>query len=174
MIIAVSGLAGSGKNTFGMALAKELGYRVVCPTFKDLAASEGVSLMEFQEKAKKDPNIDRKFDNALRKDSSSGDCVVTTWLGPWMVPADYRVWVMVPEKIRAERVAVRDNVSPAAALLHIRKRDSENRERYLKLYGIDIFNIEGFDLALNAGVYSPEKMVKIALEGLKQKGLKKR
>jgi len=174
MIIAVSGLAGSGKNTFGMALAKELGYRVVCPTFKDIAAAEGVSLMEFQEKAKTDPEIDRKFDEALRKDSSSGNCVVTTWLGPWMVKADYRVWVMVSEKIRAERVALRDGISVPAALLHIRRRDSENRERYLKLYGIDIYNIEGFDLALNAGFYTPEKMVKIALEGLRQKELKKR
>lgn len=174
MIIAVSGLAGSGKNTFGMALAKKLGYRVVCPTFKDLASAEGVSLLEFQEKAAKDPNIDKKFDEALRKDASSGDCVVTTWLGPWMVKADYRVWVMVPESIRAERVAMRDRVSPEEALKHIRKRDAENRERYMKLYGIDIFNIEGFDLALNAGIYSPQQMVKVALEGLKQKGLKTR
>ncbi|MEM4272111.1 MAG: cytidylate kinase family protein [Candidatus Bilamarchaeaceae archaeon] len=174
MIIAVSGLAGSGKNTFGMALAKALGYRVVCPTFKDLAAAEGISLLEFQERAKKDPEIDRKFDNALKKEASSGNCVVTTWLGPWMIDADYRIWVMVPEKIRAERVAARDGISFRKALEHIRKRDSGNRERYLKLYGIDISNIEGFDLALNAGSYTPEEMVKVALEGLKQKGRGKR
>ena len=58
MIIAISGLTGSGKNTLGELLAKRLGYKLVCPTFKDLAAKEGVSLMEFQKKATKDPDID--------------------------------------------------------------------------------------------------------------------
>lgn len=55
MIIAVSGLTGSGKNTLGELLSKELGYTLVCPTFKDLAAKEGITLMEFQKKAEKGP-----------------------------------------------------------------------------------------------------------------------
>ena len=84
-IIAISGLAGSGKNTVSGEVAKRLGWRVVEPTFKTLAAREGVTLMEFQEKAKKDSGIDRKFDEALREECAGGKCVVSTWLGPWMV-----------------------------------------------------------------------------------------
>jgi cytidylate kinase len=91
MIIAVAGLTGSGKNTLGELLAKELGYRLVCPTFKDLAAMEGIPLMEFQKRAEKDPDIDKKFDAALKEMAAPGDCVVTSWLGAWMVDADVRI-----------------------------------------------------------------------------------
>ena len=70
MIIAISGLTGSGKNTLGELLAKKLGYHLVCPTFKDLAEKEGISLMEFQKKAEKDPNIDRKFDQLLKEQTN--------------------------------------------------------------------------------------------------------
>jgi cytidylate kinase len=172
MIIAVSGLGGSGKDTLGRALAKELGMPVVSPTFKTLAEEEGISLMEFQEKAKNDPEIDRKFDEALKREASKGDCVVTTWLGPWMVEADYRVWVLAPLKIRAERLAKRDGLSFDDALAHLRKRDAGNRERYLSVYGIDILELEGFDLAVNSGGLSPQELVGIVLEGMKQKKLR--
>ncbi|MBN2121467.1 cytidylate kinase family protein [Candidatus Micrarchaeota archaeon] len=169
MIIAVSGLGGSGKDTLGRAIAKELGLRVVCPTFKTLAEDEGISLMEFQEKAKNDPEIDRKFDDALKRECSAGDCVVTTWLGPWMVEADLRVWVFASEAVRALRIAKRDNLSESDALMHIKKRDADNRERYLKLYGIDILGVERFDVALNSGNYSPEEMASIVAEAIGQK-----
>ena len=168
MIIAVSGLSGSGKNTFGKALAEKLGYSVVCPTFKDLAEKEGVSLLEFQEKAAKDPDIDKRFDEGLKK-QATGNCVVTTWLGPWMVEADFRMWVFAPEKVRAERLAKRDGKTPEEALEHIRKRDSHNRERYRKLYNIDIYDTSGFDLALSAASYRPEQMVEIALKAIDEK-----
>ncbi len=169
MIIAVSGLGGSGKDTLGRAIAKELGLRVVCPTFKTLAEHEGISLMEFQEKAKNDPEIDRKFDDALKRECSTGDCVVTTWLGPWMVEADFRAWVFAPVDVRALRIAKRDGLSTKDALSHIRKRDADNRERYLKLYGIDILDVEKFDIALNSGNYSPEEMALIVAEAVRQK-----
>jgi cytidylate kinase len=168
MIIAVSGLSGSGKNTFGKALAEKLGYRMVCPTFKELAEKEGVSLLEFQEKAVKDPEIDKKFDEEL-KERAKGDCVVTTWLGPWMVDADFRILVFAPEKVRAERLAKRDGKTLEEALEHIRKRDSNNRERYKKLYGIDIYDTSSFDLALSAATYRPEQMVEIALKAIEEK-----
>lgn len=174
MIIAVSGLGGSGKDTLGRALAKELGLRVVCPTFKTLAKDEGISLMEFQEKAKNDPEIDRKFDEALKREAAAGDCVVTTWLGPWMVEADYRVWVIAPLEVRAGRLAKRDGLSFEEALSHLKERDRSNRERYLGVYGIDILDIEGFDLAVNSGQQTPEELVGIVLEGMKQKKLVKR
>lgn len=169
MIIAVSGLGGSGKDTLGRAIANELGLRVVCPTFKALAEHEGISLMEFQEKAKNDPEIDKKFDDALKKECSLGDCVVTTWLGPWMVEADLRVWVFASENVRALRIAKRDGLPEDDALRHIKKRDADNRERYLKLYGIDILDTGNFDIALNSGGYSPGEMAKIIAEALRQK-----
>ncbi len=169
MIIAVTGLTGSGKDTLGRLVAKKLKYRLVSPTFKDLAKKEGVSLMEFQKMAEKDPDIDRKFDDFLRGETLKGDCVVTTWLGPWMVEADVRIKIFAPAKVRAERIAKRDGMPYAGAIRHVNERDDNNRRRYKKLYKIDIDNDDIFDACINSGVYTPEKLLKIAMEVIKQK-----
>jgi len=163
MIIAISGLTGSGKNTLGELLARKLGYRLVCPTFKDLAAKEGMSLMEFQEKAASDPDIDRRFDALLKEQASAGDCVVTTWLGPWMVDADLRIKVIALLKTRAERIGKRDGMDTKEAMKHVKARDDQNRKRYKKLYKIDIDDEEGFDACVNSGIYRPEELLEIVL-----------
>jgi cytidylate kinase len=169
MIIAISGLTGSGKNTLGELLAQKLGYRLVCPTFKELAAREGVPLMEFQKMAEKDPDIDRKFDALLKEEAKKGNCVVTTWLGPWMVDADVRIKVRVADRIRAERIAKRDGMTPKDALAHLLERDERNRKRYMKLYGIDIDDEKIFDAVLDGGKDTPEKLLKQALAVIKSK-----
>ncbi len=173
MIIAVAGLSGSGKNTLGELLAKELGFRMVSPTFKDLAEREGISLMEFQKKAEKDPDIDRKFDAVLKEQASSGDCVVTTWLGPWIVDADVRIKVFAPLEVRAKRLTKRDSMSLKEAMTHVTERDEANRKRYRKVYGIDIYDDSGFDALLNSGIYAPEELASIALAVIKTKGRKR-
>ncbi len=168
MIIVISGLTGSGKNTLGELLAKELGYKLVCPTFKDLAAKEGVSLMEFQKKAERDHGIDKKFD-ALLSEQAKGDCVVTTWLGPWVLDADLRIKVFAPLQTRAARITKRDDMELAAAMDHVRERDESNRKRYKKVYGIDIYDDSRFDACLNSGIYSPERLLEITLALVKIK-----
>ncbi len=171
MIIAITGLTGSGKNTLGELLAKKLKLRLVCPTFKDLAKLEGVSLMQFQRKAEKDLNIDKKFDAELRKQAASGNCVVVTWLGPWMVDADLRVLVDAPLEVRAKRISNRDGMSLEQAKKHVKERDEENHQRYLKVYGIDIYNYTIFDLRINNAKITPEQSTKVVLDYLKKKKL---
>ena len=172
MIIAIAGLTGSGKNTLGEALAKELKLKLVCPTFKDLAKKEGISLMEFQKRAEKDPNIDLKFDALLKEEAAKGNCVITTWLGAWMVDADFRIYVKVDDKIRAGRIAKRDNMNPEEALKHIKTRDNENIRRYKKLYSIDITDTSKFDLVIQAGEFTKEQLKEIVLKEIKKRKVK--
>ncbi len=171
MIIAIAGLTGSGKNTLGELLAKELGYRMVCPTFKDLAAKEGIPLMEFQKKAEDDPDIDKKFDAVLKEQAAQGNCVITTWLGPWMVDADLKIKVSAADEIRAERIAGRDSMNADEALEHVKARDEGNRKRYKKLYGINIDNEEIFDAVLDSGKYKPEELLQQTIELIKKRDL---
>ncbi len=168
MIITVSGLTGSGKDTLGKELAKQLSIRHVCPTFKDLAARAGVSLMEFQERAAKNPEIDREFDALLKEEASKGSCVATSWLSPWMLKSDLRIYLFAPLKVRASRIAKRDGMPAAKATEHVKMRDSQNKERYMKLYGIDIMQLDEFDLCFNSSKFSPSEMIKIIADIIKQ------
>jgi len=168
MIVTISGLTGCGKNTLGELLSKELGYKLVCPTFKDLAKKEGVSLLEFQKMATRDPNIDKKFDDLLQE-KAKGNCVVTTWLGPWMLEPNVCIKLFAPLEVRAERVARRDGMKFEKALEHVKERDNNNRKRYKKIYGIEIDDSTIFDACLNSGVYESKKLLEISLEIIKQK-----
>ena len=162
MIICISGLSGSGKNSVGVEVAKLLSLRVVDPTFKTIAAKQKMSLMEFHKKAEGQHSIDKQFDAHLVADAKKGNCVVTTWLGPWMVKdADVRVWLYAPAAVRAKRVAGRDNMSPEQALAHITDRDESNRRRYEEVYKIDIYDHSGFELVINTEKFRPAQTAQI-------------
>ncbi len=162
MIICISGLSGSGKNAVGEEVAKLLSLRVVNPTFKTIAAKQKMSLMEFHKKAEKEHSIDKQFDAHLIADAKKGNCVVTTWLGPWMVKdADVRVWLHAPRDVRAKRVAGRDNMSQEQALTHINDRDESNRHRYNEVYKINIYDHSGFELVVNTEKFKPRESAQI-------------
>lgn len=168
MIIAVWGFTGAGKNTLGKRIAEKLNYRLVSPTFKDLAEKEGISLMELQRKAEKDHNIDKKFDELLKEEVAGGNCVVTTWLGPWMVDADVKIKIDVSEDERARRISGRDNMSLEEALEHVKERDENNKKRYYDVYGIDISDESVFDVVLD-GRKTPDELLDISLKTIEKK-----
>lgn len=162
MIICISGLSGSGKNSVGRLVAEKLGMRVVDPTFKTLAAKEKISLLDFHRKAEREHSIDKDFDARLIAEAKRGNCVVTTWLGPWMVKnADVRVWLYAPRESRAMRVASRDSMTFEEALKHISERDESNHARYKEIYGINIFDHSGFELVLNTNRFMPAESADI-------------
>jgi len=162
MIICVSGLSGSGKNSVSELVAKKLGLRLVDPTFKTLAAKQKVSLMDFHKMAEKQHGIDRQFDAHLIAEAKKGSCVVSTWLGPWIVQnASLRVWLYAKRKARAGRVAKRDGMTLEEAEKHIADRDESNHMRYLDVYNIDIYDHSGFDLLINSERFLPEQSAEI-------------
>jgi len=175
MIICISGLAGSGKNTVGEIVAKKLNLKEVKLSFKDEAEEEGVELMKVQRKADRNESYDRKLDREIVKRARKGDCVVMTWLGPWMVKnANLRVWLNVSERERARRVAKRDGMTLKKALAHIRRRDRDNIRRYKRYYGIDICDHSIFDLEINSDVFNPQQIAGIVLKAAEAKTTSRR
>ena len=76
MIICISGLSGSGKNSVGELVAKKLGLRIVNPTFKTIAAKEHIGLMDFHLKAERDHHIDKDFDGRLIEMAKKGGWII--------------------------------------------------------------------------------------------------
>ena len=165
MIICISGLAGCGKNTVGEMVARKLRLRPVQMSFKEEARKRGMPLMALQKLASKSKKLDLQLDARIAKEAEKGDCVVMTWLGPWIVKgADLRVWLEASEGERARRVAGRDRMAKEEALRHVRERDANNRARYRKYYKIDIDDRSVFDLVVNAERISPEQSSEIIVE----------
>jgi CMP/dCMP kinase len=170
MIIAISGFSGSGKNTVGEKVAKELKLRLIEYTFKDYAKEMGVELMDVQKMANKDQKIDKEFDKRVAEDASKGNCVITTWLGPWIVKnANLRVWLEASQKARAKRIAGREKIPAKKALEHLKNRDADNLARYKKLYGIDISDKGIFDCIINTENFLPDEIAKTIIAAAKCK-----
>lgn len=168
-IICIGGLVGSGKDTIADIVAEKLGFKRIKFSFKDVAKELKIPLMEYQKYVEKDLTIDKKFDEKVIKEAK-GNCVISTWLSPWMIKnPTLRVYLDASEEERARRIAKRDKMKFKDALNHVRKRDLHNRGRYLALYGIDIFDKSIFDIIINTEKFNPEQIANIIIEAYKEK-----
>ena len=168
-IIAIAGLAGSGKTTAGRLVAKKLKYKLISPSFKDLAKKYKIDLMEIQKKANKNFKIDKEFDRRLKEMAKKQKVVLTTWLGPWIIKGKiFRVWLEVDQKIRAQRIAKREKIKYALALAHIKRRDNDNILRYKKIYNIDITKHDKFNLVVDANNKNPMKIANMIVKEYKK------
>jgi len=175
--IAIAGLTGCGKTSVGRLVAEKLGYKTIEFTFKELAKESKIELMKFHEMARKDPKhaIDRELDAHIREEAGRGNCVIATWLAPWVVgESELKVWLDASEETRAKRIAGREGIPLEEALLHVKKRDKENIERYKEVYGIDITNHRIFDLIINTDNSEMEKTAEIICIAARKKEREKR
>ncbi len=171
MIIAVSGLSGSGNTTVCGLVAKELNLRLINYTFRNLAQELGIDLEELHLRRKIDGGIDCLLDKRqLERVGKEGNAIIGSRLAIWLADANLRVWLEAPLNVRAERIAKREGGEARKALEETRKRDLENAEQYKKLYGIDISDHGFADVTIDAGKYSAEEIAKkIAGESKKDK-----
>lgn len=168
MIIAVSGNAGSGKDTTGDLLGKKLGLRVVKATLKSYAREKKLDILDFEEALKSD-RYDRELDAWQREEVAKGDCVLVSMLSAYNAPkADLRVWLHAPLETRAGRIAKRDNVPIAKAIEYVSGRDRTFRARIKKIYGFDWWSQDLYDLAINTGRWQSEDVANIIINSLKK------
>ncbi len=153
--ICISGLTGSGKTTFGELLAKELGIAHITK-----ARTQSYSAMSNELKRTKDkelsigqmavPKYAKGFDREVAKEAAKSDCVVSTWLSPWIVKgATLRIWLYCSFKTRARRKAKQLGMSMTKAMAYVKEKDAYAERSFKKIYGIDINNHDIFDLEMN-------------------------
>jgi len=112
--------------------------------------------------AEKDPKFDKMVDEYQKKEAEKGNVVVEGRLSGWVIDkADLKVYLMAPLEVRAKRVANRDNKSFDEALEDIKFRETSESKRYKEIYGIDINNLEIYDLVLNTSKWQAEEIAEI-------------
>lgn len=173
MKITISGPPGSGKSTLSKMLSAKLGLELVSmgDIFRNLASERCMSLDEFGTLAKCNDEIDRKLDDAQKKIAKENDNIILEGrLSGFLVDADLKVWLKAPLKIRAERIAKRENKSVSCAMNETSEREECERVRYLNYYKIDIRDLSVYDIIIDSTKLSPEKICEIvgkAVECLK-------
>jgi CMP/dCMP kinase len=165
MIITVSGPHGTGKSTYAARLAKDLRIRHVSAgvLFRRIARENNVSLEDLGEKALEDFSIDKLVDERTAKEAEKGEVVIDGQLAGWIMKdkADLRIYLTAPETIRLERIAKRDKVNVEEARVQTEKRESVQRERYLRHYGFHVEDKSIYHLILDTSLGSIDDTAKV-------------
>lgn len=161
--ICISGLASSGKTTLGEILAERLNISHIKESYKNSTNGDEdiISLLK-ELTAKNDKKFAEVFDNKIRALADQGNCVVTTWLGPWIIKdATVRVWLNASVEERARRRAKKNNTEYASTLGFIRDYDRLTINHFKNVYGIDVTERGIFDLELNTEKLNINEIVEI-------------
>lgn len=164
--IAVSGKSGCGNTTVSRMVAEKLGLRFINFTFRALAQEKNLGLNEALALAAKDDWWDREVDrrqvSLARED---GGCVVGSRLAIWMLlEADLKVYLYAGLETRARRIVKREGGAFEDAAAWTAERDRQDRERYLRLYGIDNDDYAFADLVIDVTSLTPEEIASRIVE----------
>jgi len=179
-IIAVSGPHGSGKSTAAKKVAEFLNYEYFSAgeLFREMAKKEGLNLEEFSKVAEKKEEIDRYIDDHTLKVAKSGnDIVIDAQLGGWVLKdiADLLIYVMAPFNTRIQRIAQRENRSIELIKTETLTRENSEKQRYQKLYNIDITDLSIYDVIISSNKFNASDCVHIIMTAVNKllKGEKK-
>lgn len=176
MIIAISGLHGTGKSTIAKKLAEELDlkYYSTGNAFREMADSMEMTLEEFNQYVESHPTIDKKLDHKvvdLAKEKD--DYVIESQLSGYLLRdiADYMILLTAPLEIRVKRMAERDEESFEEKLTETKVRENSEYQRFKDLYNIDVrdddLKKETFDLIVDTENLSIQEVLNRILEHIK-------
>lgn len=165
LTITFSGLHGTGKSACAKQIALEFGLRYLSAgaIFRQIAAEQKCSLIEFSQEAVKNNTIDRLLDDRIKNEIAKGQVVVDGLLAGWMAMGhvSLKIYLTTPYKTRISRISFRDKISYNEAEKTTLIRERIERRRFKRLYGIDIDNLTIYDLILNTGLMPIESNIEI-------------
>jgi len=167
IIIAISGPHGSGKSTIAKAIAKELNLRYVSAgeIFRKKAKELGLDIIEFSKYVAEHPEIDIEIDEEMKKEARKGNVVLDSQLAYWMVRElnPISILVIANKEDRIRRIMQREGVSYEKAKEDVEIRDRIEKERFKRLYGVDLWNLNDFHVVINTSKLTKEESIKVAV-----------
>jgi cytidylate kinase len=171
-VITVSGPHGTGKSTYAKTLAEALKLRYVCAgdLFRELAKERKMTLEDFSRLAAEDPGIDKIIDERTKEEARKGGVVIDAQLGAWMVKdlATVKLLLVAPEAVRFKRIAERDRTTISKAEKETLLRESIQKERYKKYYGVDVDDLSIYDLKIDTSQHSIERTKSIIIDEVRR------
>ncbi len=164
--ICISGLTDSGKTTIGEMLAKDLKImhvtKYITDTYKSFKQNEHKHDGDGKILQTANKEIAKEFDDHVVHLAAHNDCVVTTWIGSWLVKdPTIRIWLHSSFDERVRRCSVERKLSIDEAREYVNKKDRLNEKVFMDLYKIDITDHSDFDARINTDNFTKEEIVSI-------------
>lgn len=169
IVITVDGKAGAGKGTLAEHIADKLGIEhfSASDVFYAIAEERGLEDVELSEEAEKE--VDLEVDRKTLERALSQDCVIDSRIASWVLGsyADFRIRLVADVEERGRRLASRDGLDEEEAVERVKKRDEGDARRYKQYYGIDLDDLEIYDLLIDntdLGIEEQNRLVDKVLE----------
>lgn len=183
MLITIWWKAWSGKGTVSKLLAEELWYEIVSigDMKRKLAAEMWINIIEFNkmwDDPEKSAEFDLKYEEYQQNLKLSDDIILDSRLWFYAQPHAFKILLDVDEEIAWERIfkAERDtdkHASKKHAVAQVKERNSSDEARYQKLYNVDLWNPNNYNLVIDTSERTPEEVLQIILDEFKAYKLKK-
>lgn len=169
--IAISGKSGCGNTTISKIVADTLGLKFINFTFRSLAKEHNLDLKKVLELAENDDFWDREVDSRQVKIAMEADgCVLGSRLAIWMLKeADLKVYLLASPETRAGRIVKREGDTPESVAAFTARRDKQDHERYLKIYGINNDDYAFADLIIETDNLSPIEIAEMIVNKIREK-----
>ena len=169
-IITLSGKPGSGKSSTADKVAELLGYSRYSTgdMVRKVSKKMGLTLSEFNERAKEDHSLDDQVDEELRKLRNERELVIDSRLGFYWIPESFKVYLDLDLDVSVARIfkdaqsnAKRSSGAGLAETIgearhNVEVRLHSEQKRFKSIYGIDPYDIKHFDLVIDTSRHSPQ------------------
>lgn len=176
--ISMTGELGSGKSTTARYLVEKLHIELLSTGAfqREMAANMGITTLELNHRADTNPSIDEEIDGRTRALEHSGrDFVINSRLAWRFLPSSFKVFLVCPPAIAAQRAMKQQRVSENFsshddALEQMQARHTSERLRFLKTYDASQGHYRNYDLAIDTSWAPVEEVGNAIIEGFKRNG----
>ncbi len=168
-IITLTGDIGSGKSTVAAVLGRTLGYSILTTgaMLRELAARQGITVLELNQQAMSDSQVDRMIDGYIQDLNARGDqkLILDSRLAWHFVQGSFNVFLYVDPLAAGRRVLAHNRPEEAHADVHdavrnnLRRRELEN-ERFEALYNIQCDDLSNFHLVVDTTWAGPDQVAR--------------
>ena len=177
MLITMWWKAGSGKGTVSKLLADKLWYEIVSigDMKRKLAAEMWINIIEFNkmwDDPKNAKEFDLKYEEYQKSLKLTDNIILDSRLGFYAQPKAFKILLDVDEEVAWERIfkAKREtdkNTTKKHAIDEVKERNSGDEARYMKLYNVDLWNPNNYNLVIDTSERTPEEVLQIILDEYK-------
>lgn len=175
-IICISGDLASGKSVVSRIVAEQLKYELFSAgrIFRQLAEEKGISVLELNNLAETSQEIDNMIDSKLIEIGHKQENIILDSRMAWhFVKESFNVYLMVDHLEAAKRV-LQDKRGTTEkynnideALEGLAQRRAAESKRYLSKYGVDISNLDNYQLVVDTTCKSAEQVARIIVDKYK-------
>ena len=171
--ISLAGDLGSGKSTVSALLVEALSLRYYSTgaIVRSLAQKHGMSVADFNIYMETHPEIDREIDDGLVALGREDKPMIIDSRMAWHFAGDtYRVYLSADAETSAARIMSANRTGEHAATLEetvaeTKKRRQSEKKRYLSQYGVDIKDMNNYDLVVDTTSITPVRAAEVIREG---------